>query len=116
MLSDKKNQIGTFMVRLSEREKDSFRLSIRCCTEKNGLHMRHYRIEQNRRNKYYIYSNHTFDTIFDLMEFYTSKYLTNKIAQEYLKSQNFFSTSRQTAKCFNQSMFTTKTYNMGIIS
>lgn len=72
LLSDQ-NKIGTFMVRRSEQSTDIFSLSIKCKTVEKGVHAKHYRTRYDEKNKYCIFPGRHFETLVDLIDFYTSE-------------------------------------------
>lgn len=72
LLSDQ-NIAGTFMVRRSEQSADIFSLSIKCKTSQKGMHAKHYRTRYDEKNKYCIFPGKHFETLNELIEFYSSE-------------------------------------------
>lgn len=72
LLSDEKNQIGTYMVRQSERYPNQCCLSLKCFNEQKGHTIRHYRILR-ANEKFYLKPDILFCSITELVEYYSSE-------------------------------------------
>lgn len=72
LLSDD-NIVGTFMVRRSEQNKDVYSVSIKCYTDKKGVHAKHYRTRFHESNKFCLFPERYFESLIELIEFYSSE-------------------------------------------
>lgn len=68
-----RNQVGTYLIRESEKEPGSYALSLLDENAGKGRHVRHYRIKKTPSNYYCIFARKEFENLQELVRFYSEQ-------------------------------------------